>query len=143
MTEINESVARKCLSVIDAGLIRGLGTPQPGRMCVEAAINFALDRPHGDDPGCVSMSLRRLKIRLNDSKWSSNKARARGLRRLALAQLGSLGVLDEAEFVRRLVIYSTQTYADAAAYDAAADADAAAADATTRPSRWYVHGLFA
>jgi hypothetical protein len=42
-----------------------------------------------------------LKIRLNDSCWSSNKARAEGLRRLGLAQLGSKGALDVQEFTRR------------------------------------------
>jgi hypothetical protein len=72
-------------------------------MCVEAAVCFALGLPHGDDPGCVSAPLRRLKIRLNDSRWSSDRARAAGLRRLAVAQLGSKDVLDDAEFVRRVV----------------------------------------
>ena len=69
---------------------------------------MALDLPHGDDPQCVSEPLRRLKIRLNDSSWSSNQARARGLRRLGVAQIGSKGVLDEKEFVRRVVRLSIQ-----------------------------------
>jgi hypothetical protein len=100
---ITREVAEKCLSVIDKGLTSGMGEPVPGSMCVEAAINYALGRPHGDDPGCVAQSLRRLKIRLNDAQWSSRGARAQGLRRLALAQLGSAGVLDDEEFVRRVV----------------------------------------
>ena len=73
-------------------------------MCVEAAVCYALGLPHGDDPGCVSPALRRLKIRLNDAaRWSSPMARAAGLRRLAIAQLGSAGVLDDNEFVRHVV----------------------------------------
>ena len=100
--EINETIARKVLDVVDAGLVLGLGKPQPGQMCVEAAVNFAMGLPHGDEPACVAPALRRLKIRLNDSNWSSKQARAKGLRRLALAQLGSSGVLDEQDFVRRV-----------------------------------------
>src|SRR5690349_19890033 len=103
MNRINLEVARKVLTVVDAGLVHGVGKPIPGQMCVEAAVCFALDLPHGDDPKCVAPSLRHLKIRLNDSNWSSNEARAKGLRRLALIQLGSAGVLDEQEFARRVV----------------------------------------
>ena len=101
--EITVDLARKCLAVVDAGLVHGLGKPEPGKMCVEAAVNYALGFPHGDQPKCVAPTLRSLKIKLNDSNWSSNQARTKGLRRLALAQLGSAGVLDEKEFVRRVV----------------------------------------
>src|SRR5262245_10924531 len=101
MIDITESVARRVLEVVDAGLSEGLGEPLPGEMCVEAAVCFALDLPHGDEPQCVAPALRSLKIRLNDSRWSSNAARGKGLRRLAVAQLGSKDHLDEREFVRR------------------------------------------
>ena len=99
---INISIARKVLEVVDAGLITGVGEPVPGQMCVEAAVCYALGLPHGDDPACVSRVLRSLKIRLNDSQWSSSDARAKGLRRLAVAQLGSRDVLDDREFVKRV-----------------------------------------
>jgi len=90
--EINAALIAKIHSLLDAGLVGGLGQPEPGKMCVEAAINYALGRDHGDDPGCVIEPLRRLKIRLNDSShWTSNQSRASGLRRLAIAQLGSKG----------------------------------------------------
>ena len=102
MIEITRDIATKVRDAVDAGLVHGVGIQEPGKMCVEAAVCFALGLPHGDDPGCVSAPLRRLKIRLNDSSWSSNQARANGLRRLAIAQLGSKGVLDDAEFVRRV-----------------------------------------
>ena len=101
--EITREVAAKVLEVVDAGLVNGVGKPIPGQMCVEAAVCYALGLPHGDEPGCVARSLRSLKIRLNDSSWSSKQARAKGLRRLALAQLGSAGILDEKEFRRRIV----------------------------------------
>ena len=114
MIEINETVARKLLTVVDAGLSHGMGDPTPGNMCIEAAVCYALGMPHSDDPKCVARlrrsALRRLKIRLNDSAWSSKTARAKGMRRLALAQLGSAGVLDEAEFVKRVVRLAIQVY---------------------------------
>ena len=101
-TAIDLALARKVLAVVDAGLCKGMGTPEPGKMCVEAAVNYAMGAEHGDEPACVAPSLRRLKIRLNDSSWSSDKARAKGLRRLAIAQLGSAGHLNEKEFAKRV-----------------------------------------
>jgi hypothetical protein len=100
---ITREIAMKVRDVVAAGLVEGVGVAEPGKMCVEAAVCYALGLEHGDDPGCVSQPLRRLKIRLNDALWSSTAARAAGLRRLALAQLGSAGVLDDREFVRRVV----------------------------------------
>jgi hypothetical protein len=99
---INCDLAIKVLEVVDAGLVKGMGEPTPGKMCVEAAVNYAMGAPHGDEPACVAPSLRRLKIRLNDAAWSNDKARTQGLRRLAIAQLGSAGTLDEKEFARRV-----------------------------------------
>lgn len=100
--KINETLVRKVLEVVDAGLTRGLGTPIPGQMCVEAAVNYAMGAPHGDEPSCVAPLLRGLKIALNDHSWSSEMARAKGMRRLAIAQLGSAGTLDEFEFASRI-----------------------------------------
>jgi hypothetical protein len=100
--EITREIAAKVLEVVDAGLVHGIGNPMPGQMCVEAAVCFALGLSHGDEPSCVLPALRSLKIRLNDSSWSSDQERAKGLRRLALAQLGSDGV-DESEFHRRII----------------------------------------
>ena len=94
--------AEKVLGVVDAGLVSGLGVAEPGKMCVEAAICYALGLPHGDDPGCVEPAVRAFKIALNDKRWSSKTARAKGLRGLAVAQLGSKGVIDGREFARRL-----------------------------------------
>jgi hypothetical protein len=105
MTIITAENVKKLLETVDAGLSAGLGKPVPGQMCVEAAVCFALGLPHSDDPGCVSQSVRELKIALNDSVvWSDNQSRARGLRRLAVAQLGTKGTLDEVEFARRAVM---------------------------------------
>lgn len=101
--EITEGLVTDLLGVVDAGLVDGVGKPEPGKMCVEAAVCYAMGLPHSDRPTCVSPALRELVIRLNDSSWSSKDARAKGLRRLAVAQLGSADVLDENEFIRRVV----------------------------------------
>lgn len=140
-TPITREIASKILKVVDNGLSNGLGTGNFGEMCVESAVARALGLSYGDNPPCVARSLRNLVIRLNDSNWSSNDARAKGLRRLSVAQLGSHIALDENEFVRQLARKSlpsglptaadldmrqayTYTYAYAA-YAAAANTDGA------------------
>ncbi len=101
--------AKKVLETVDAGLVNGLGNPVPGQMCVEAAVCYALGLKHSDDPICVSEALRKLKIHLNDSPWSSPEARAKGMRRLALVQLGTKDTLDEREFVKRVAAMTIRT----------------------------------
>jgi hypothetical protein len=103
VTKVTRAVAKRVLQVVNAGLVSGIGNPKPGQMCVEAAVCYAMGLPHGDKPNCVSPALRALKIRLNDSFWSSDTARTDGLRRLAIAQLGSAGFLDESEFIKRVM----------------------------------------
>lgn len=90
--KIDRRLARKVLSIVDQGLCIGLGERKPGELCVEAAICLALDLPHSDDPKCVDLAVMTFKISLNDRRWSSNAARAKGMRRAALAQLGSKGI---------------------------------------------------
>ena len=101
---ITEAVVRKLLATVDAGLIVGMGSPVPGQMCVEAAVCYALGLPHGDNPDCVAPAVRALKIRLNDSCWSSDSARAKGMRRLAVIQLGTTDNIDEQEFAKRTAV---------------------------------------
>jgi hypothetical protein len=102
--EITLDQARKVLEVVDAGLCKWIGNPVPGQMCVEAAVCFALGQPHGDEPYCVNAAVRWFKIGLNDARWSSNKARAQGMRKLAIAQLGTNDPsFDEKKFVEVLV----------------------------------------
>lgn len=97
-----EALAKKILAVVDAGLSRGLGRPIPGRMCVEAAVCYAMDLPHSDRPTCVGEAVRITKITLNDStRWSDPLDRANGLRALSIAQLGS-NHISQYEFSRRM-----------------------------------------
>ena len=88
-------------SILARGLSQGLGK-QGQQVCIEAAICETLGLKHSDDPECVAASVRAFKIVLNDSNWSSPEARAKGLRDLGLAQLGSKGVVDDKEFVARM-----------------------------------------
>jgi hypothetical protein len=105
--KLNINHARKVLAVVDAGLVNGVGNPIPGEMCVEAAVCYALGLPHGDDPKCVGEAVRAFKISLNDSSWSSTKARAKGMRRVAIAQLGS-NKINQKEFAKQLAIGTVQ-----------------------------------
>ena len=100
-TKLTKAIARKIVELVDCGLVKGKGVQEPGKMCVEAAVCCALGLPHSDDPPCVGKSVREFKISLNDSDWSSDMARAKGLRRLAIAQLGS-DALNQTEFVTNL-----------------------------------------
>ena len=100
--ELTESIARKVLKTLDAGLISGLGKPVPGQMCVEAAVCYAYGLKHSDNPPCVGSAVRAFKIRLNDSRWSSNAARTAGMRALSIAQLGS-DVIDQGAFAKMVV----------------------------------------
>ena len=118
MSELSAEVAAKVLSTVDAGLVSGLGKQKPGQMCVEAAVCFALGLPHGDNPPCVGRAVRAYKIRLNDSRWSSDMARAKGMRRVAIAQLGS-NQIDQRAFVDYVVIQGVRRILPIAARSAA------------------------
>ena len=106
MTEftLNEELAQRLLTVVDAGLSDGLGRPSPGEMCVEAAIGYACGMPFGDRPTCVGSSVRQLSVELNDETfWNDEKSRAAGMRRLAVAQLGS-NTINQIDFVRKVTV---------------------------------------
>jgi hypothetical protein len=92
---------KKYNEILDRGLSMGMGNPE-SNVCIEAAICQVLNLPHGDDPGCVINSARQFNLRLNDSNWSSLQARAKGLHDLGLAQLGSLGVVNDVEFSKKI-----------------------------------------
>ena len=123
---ITTKQVQKIITTVDAGLCSGVGQPVPGSMCVEAAVCYGMGLPHGDRPTCVSPALRSLKITLNDSRWSSYEARARGLRKLAVLQLGTKEGFNDVEFATRVARLAVKVIAPRAKEYAAADADAAA-----------------
>ena len=104
---IDEKFVKSLLSVVDKGLVQGLGQPVPGQMCVEAAVCYAMGLPHDDKPTCVNEIVTGFKINLNDSDWSSDTARAKGMRRLAVAQLGS-NTIDAVAFSGKLALLMAQ-----------------------------------
>jgi hypothetical protein len=93
--------------IISRGLCRGKGN-RNSQMCIEAAICTALDLPFSDDPECVARSVRQYKICINDKKWSSPEARAKALRDIGVAQLGSRDVVDGVAFSKRLAELTIQ-----------------------------------
>jgi hypothetical protein len=103
MKELNEEIAIKVRDTVACGLSHGLGIQKPGEMCIEAAVCYAYGLPHNDNPPCVGVAVRRFKIRLNDSKWSSPQARAKGMIGIAIAQLGS-NEIDQKEFAKRVTL---------------------------------------
>lgn len=85
-------------SILARGLCEGKGSPE-GQMCIEAAICNVLGLPHDDNPQCVCRAALTFQIGLNDSKWSSSEARAKGLRSLGLAQLESENIVSGSDFI--------------------------------------------
>jgi len=102
-----KETALRVIKLLGYGLSNGLGSPKPGKMCVEAAVCYAMGEPHGDRPTCVSKVVADFKIELNDACWSSSEARGKGLKRIAVAQLGS-NTIDEKVFGRALLEISMQ-----------------------------------
>jgi hypothetical protein len=104
-----KKIASKLLAIVDAGMCSGLGQPVPGEMCIIATKRYAFGLSHSDklDGLPVGTALRALDIPLNDSLWSNNAARAKGMRRLAIAEIGS-DTLDQREFSRLLALRVTQ-----------------------------------
>lgn len=93
--EVSKDLAKRVLEVVDLGLSDGMGDPIPGKMCVEAAVCYAMGQEHSDEPTCVHHTVRDGKITLNDNGWSTPKTRAKGMRRLAVAQLGSTRIDED------------------------------------------------
>jgi hypothetical protein len=90
--------ARKLRDLMrEHGIVKGLGEPTPGKMCIEALVCHVLGLPHGDKPECVGKEVNKFKIGLNDKPWSFPTTRARGMERLGIAQLGS-DTINQEEF---------------------------------------------
>lgn len=93
------------VKILDDWLSKGLcNGPGDGKetVCLEQAVSLCLGIPMTDHPnGCIAKCLPDIGIRLNDSCWSSNLARAEGVREFAFEQLNSMGI-DELWFVKRL-----------------------------------------
>ena len=100
---INAQLCSKILDVVDKGLTKEFRTQKPGRMCIEAAVCYAMNHEYPHEPLCVGRTVRKFIIMLNKSRWSSDTKRAKGLRKLAIAQLGS-SAIDQLKFAEYVVI---------------------------------------
>lgn len=107
--QITKEIVDKLMSLLDFGLVKGAGNGMTDNtFCVEQAVSIAIGEPLNDNPiSCVSEVVAVCKRNLNDCNWSSNTARAEGMRKLAIAQLGS-NVLDSHEFSQRLILNSAK-----------------------------------
>jgi hypothetical protein len=123
IVEINQELAQKVLDTIGHGLVRGLGEQEHGKMCVEAAVCYAMGLPHSDKPTCVGEAVREYKIRINDSNWTSDAARAKGMKRVAVAQLGSEHI-DQLIFAKRVAVLSINQILSKVLRDAKLESDA-------------------
>jgi len=119
---ITEETIHKFVKLVNAGLVDGgYGTLdddedtthiKPGEMCVEEAVTRALDLPFNDQPFCVSVNTRALKISLNDDvEWRSDKHRGQGLKRLGIAQLGTHQKFNDEQLIVEVMNYFTRLFA--------------------------------
>lgn len=104
---ITEEQIKTIMRKVGLGLTKGLEKNSDGKMCIEAVICTVLENKHADNPACVGNEIRKAKINLNDCSWSSNQARAKGMRKLAIAQLGSIN-LDQIDFLNNLKLESAR-----------------------------------
>lgn len=88
-----EKVRENLKAILGRGLCAGIGKRE-ACMCIEASIaeacgdnEFLPDEEPTDSPSIVAEDLRSFSIELNDARWSSNEARAKGLEAWAMAQL--------------------------------------------------------
>jgi hypothetical protein len=100
--EITEQIARKVLRTVDAGVTTCLGVRVPGHMGVQAAVCYAMDEPHGDEPSCVAEPVRGCVLDLSAYFAGTSMPRSKALRRIAIAQLGTAGTLDDWTFINKL-----------------------------------------
>src|SRR5262245_46412083 len=87
---ITKTLIDKVLNIITGGLTKGAGDMR-NTVCVQQAVSKACGKTeYGDHPTfCVAQETVGFGIGMNDRLWSSQQARADGMRRFAVAELGS------------------------------------------------------
>jgi len=89
--------------ILANGLVSGRGD-RTSTFCAQEAVCAALGLPITNHPECVDDAVSAFGRRLNDARWSSTAARAKGMRDFVVAQVGSKGAIDSREFVQRLAL---------------------------------------
>lgn len=91
-------------SYVQRGFCTGAGNSD-AQVCVEVAAAIAAGLGDTDEPRCVSKILLTFGLRLNDAVWSTHAARAAGMARFGIAQLGTKGSeyrFNESRFVQKM-----------------------------------------
>lgn len=101
MNQDVQAVRTKLTEIVSAGLVKGLGSPEPGKLCLEAAVCLALGEAHGDKPSCVAAPDNAFAIRLQDAYPGTPEERAKLFLPIGLAQLGTAGT-DRGPWVKFL-----------------------------------------
>src|SRR5512135_2834717 len=101
--QITDKMVQKLLKLIDQGLTHGAGQFQDdGDFCVQQAVNKATQSGTSDHPSCVTNEITQFGIGLNDTFNGSDKERAKILKRFAVAELGSRGVVSGFAFQNKV-----------------------------------------
>lgn len=103
--EVTETLVRNLIATINPGLARFCNKENPQDKDLRAAIVAAL----GDEAYRLNSLISPVvaAFDLCDANWSTDQARAKGLMRLAVAQMGSYGALDQSGFVHNVVKIAT------------------------------------
>jgi hypothetical protein len=91
----NKATVQKLIKTIKPGLSCGLGNPEPGEMCIEAAVCYSLGLPHGDNPPCVEAQVLCEELYAAKSAKSAEYAAKSGEKILIKAAKNCLEVLKE------------------------------------------------
>src|SRR5579864_7732419 len=104
-----KEIALKVAQSINGALRLGAGRGEGQDVCVMQAIARAVGLPAIDDQveSCVGSAVGAFNRRLNDCSWSSDKARAEGMKQLGVASIGS-NQLDQMEFGKLMFLRGTQ-----------------------------------
>lgn len=115
-----KEIVNKLKQILKAGLQMGAGSmTKPGTFCVQQAVSKAIGHPDfRDQPHiCVGSSVNEFGITVNDQNWSSDEARAKGMERFAIAELGS-NKINQNRFEDKLLKKFEAKYPDRGAYSA-------------------------
>ena len=96
--EITEELASRILNLVDAGLDDIPRDNTPTAAHCDPHVCWVDNMPTCSSVTSVSVPVRRVMEKLKDAPWSSEEARTKYLRRLAIAQLGTAFKFNEQRF---------------------------------------------
>lgn len=84
-----DAVRARLAEIVSSGVVADIGTREPGRCGIDAAICWAEGAAHGDTPSTVAPADLGYLRQIADGAWPSPQARADALLPLALAAVGT------------------------------------------------------